>query len=314
MQRLSTSGSEWRGYVAVCLADGTDPLPVTLDGVEAWWASRVLGEGLKSSALKSATSRLLTHAALLGHAVPPDTREAISRELTHFCTGFPCEVAAAAPPLGDAGDGRLELAITYAAARAETSLLYRSLHALLLVSQALYCRPTALLDGHLRRGQVMAVPATASASGGLVLRLLLPKRRKDRVDMRLDSFPIPTGPATRALLSLLNALEQLTRDTSADAVVFPDVCPTSDTLRGPALSTSRARDLLRRYVFTPAGLPGGDRLTLRSIRSGASTDAAAAGVGTTDRLAQGGWASAAGAQTYLDRCVVSLTGPSPQSA
>lgn len=132
--------------------------------------------------------------------------------------------------------------------------------------------------------------------------------------MRLDSYPIPTGPATRALLSLLDALEELTGDTSADAVVFPDICPVTGTLRGPVLSVARARDLLRRYVFVPAGLPCGKRLTLRGIRSGASTDAAASGVSTTDRLAQGGWASVAGAQTYLDRVVALLAGRPPQAS
>ena len=74
-------------------------------------------------------------------------------------------------------------------------------------------------------------------------------------------------------------------------------------LRSPpmALQVQRATTLMRKHVYIPAGLSGGDLFSLRSIRSGASTDAAIAGVAAADRLAQGG--RAAGAATYLDRCL-----------
>ena len=54
--RLSTTSSEWRSYTATC-ENGSAVLPVTLDSVEAWWASRVIGQGLKSAALRSVSSR-----------------------------------------------------------------------------------------------------------------------------------------------------------------------------------------------------------------------------------------------------------------
>jgi hypothetical protein len=81
----------------------------------------------------------------------------------------------------------------------------------------------------------------------------------------------------------------------------PNISPVAGTIRGPALSTARATDLLRRHVFVPAGIPGGARLTLRSIRSGASTDTAAMGVWGQDNRDQGGWRSEAGARTYVDQ-------------
>ena len=310
--RLAATVSEWRSYVATCEADGAEPLPLSIVSVLAWWHHRVVGNRLKSSALPSVTSRLLSHAALLGAPASATLTDTIWYELSRFRAAFPCEVAPAAPPLGDAGDGHLSLALAFAETRANSSLLYRVLHTLLVVSQALYCRPTALLDGHLRRDHILSVPASPVAPGGLVLRLLLPKREKGKVDMRRDSFPIPTGPATRALLALLGALGLLADDAQADAIVFPDIDPRRDRIRGPAMSVERATDLLRRHVFIPAGLPAGGRLTLRSIRSGASTDAAARGVSTLDRLAQGGWASEAGAKTYLDRGIVMLAGPTPR--
>ena len=174
---------------------------------------------------------------------------------------------------------------------------------LLHVSKALYCRPSALLGGRLRRQHIAYMPPSSSAQGGLIVSLLLPKKRKDRVDWRLDSHPIPTGPAALALVSLLDALGLLACDAPADSVVFPDVDPDTDTLRSPpmALRVQRATTLMRKHVYIPAGLSGGDLFSLRSIRSGASTDAAIAGVAAADRLAQGG--RAAGAATYLDRCL-----------
>ena len=276
--------------------------------------SRSRSRSQKSSALRSATSRLLTLAALLGNPAPSAVAKDIWDSLPRFCASFPCEVSSAAPPLGDAGDGRLSAAIDFAAARAAHSVLYQGLLTLLLTAQSLYCRPTAVLEGNLSRGQIASVPATQSSPGGLVLRLLLPKTSKGRVDRRLDSFPIPTGPATIALLSWLRTVERLWPDVTPQDAVFPDLDPVRDTLRGPLLSVDRANALLRSHVFVPSGIGSAARLTLRSIRSGASTDAAALGTPDTDRLAQGGWASARGARTYLDRVVRLLAGaPRPAS-
>jgi hypothetical protein len=134
-----------------------------------------------------------------------------------------------------------------------------------------------------------------------------------QADLRDESFPIPTGPATRAILSLLDTLDAVSTDASPDTILFPDICPQSDTIRGAAMSVERANYLLRRFVFVPAGILGGERLTLRSIRSGASTDAAASGVATEDRLAQGGWELVAGAKPYLDRSIIKLTGQAPSA-
>jgi hypothetical protein len=146
----------------VCEADGTPPLPISVDTVMAWWASRILGSKLKSSALKSVTSRLLTHASLLGHEAPPDVVTAIGRERQYFCAAFPCEVSSAAPPLGDAGDGRLSTAIAFAGARAEQSLFFRVLHTLLLTSR----RCTAVLQ---LSSKVICGGATSSPSQRLPL-------------------------------------------------------------------------------------------------------------------------------------------------
>lgn len=307
-RRLAQSASLWRCYLATGAADDFAPLPLTLDKVVAWWAARVLGRHLKSSALQSATSRLLSHAALLGQPVSQALAAEIWDVLPRFCASFPCEVSSAAPPLGDAGDDRLSTAIAFAATRADHSLLFRGLHTLLLLAQALYCRPSAVLNGNLKRGNIASVPASPIAPGGLVLRLLLPKMNQGRVDMRMDSFPIPTGAASTAILSWLRTVEQIRPGTSAEDAVFPDIDPSSDSLRGPHLTVTRATELLRRHIFIPAGIAGGARLTLRSIRSGASTDAAASGTADPDRIAQGGWASARGARVYLDRVVSTLAG------
>jgi len=91
-RRLADSDAEWRGYLMACAADGTSPLPITLDSVEAWWAYRVIGCGLKSAALKSATSRLLTHAVLLGYKASTSVIGAVREEHIRCRAGFPCEV------------------------------------------------------------------------------------------------------------------------------------------------------------------------------------------------------------------------------
>ena len=310
---LASSDSAWNGYRRVCETDGVDPLPVTLPKLLACWSERVIGRGLKSSALRSITSRITTHAALAGSPVPQALAADIGRDLRQFRETFPNEVRSLAPPLG-AADG-LDVAIAYADTRAGSSLFYRIMSALLHVSKALYCRPSALLNGRLRRRHISYLPPTATTRGGLVINLILPKKRKDRVDLRLDSHPIPTGPAVLALVSLLDALGLLAHDAPADGIVFPDVDPAANALRSPltGLPVRRATDLMREHVYVPAGLKGGSLFSLRSIRSGASTDAAIAGVTRADRLAQGGWATAEGAATYLDSCLVVLSGAPARS-
>lgn len=305
---LADSSSAWRGYCRTCEADGLEPTPVTLSKMLACWTERVVGRHLKSSALKSVTSRILTHAQTAGHPTPPAVAKAIRRELVGFCTTFPCEVRAAAPPLGIA-DG-LDTVIAYASERAADSLFFRCMAALLHMSQALYCRPTAIINGRLRRRDVLYLPSSATVQGGIVVSLKLPKRRKDRVDDRLDAHPIPTGPAVLAILSWLAALDMLSAEAPPEGIIFPDIDPETDKIRAPSLSVKRASAVLRRYVFSPAGIPNGRRVTLRSIRSGSSTDAAIAGVPDSDRCAQGGWRNTAGAKTYLDRALAVLSLPS----
>ena len=261
---IDSSESEWRGYTRVCAIDGTDPVPVTLPKLLACWSERVIGRGLKSSALKSVTSRILSHARLVGSPASPSDESSIWRELPHFCSTFPCEVQPAAPPLGTANG--LDEAIAFASARAPAWLFFRVMTALLMVSKSLYCRPTALL--RLRRRDISYMPPSASAQGGLVLSLLLPKKRKDRVDLRLDSHPIPMGPTVLALLGLLEALGLLTPEAPLDGAVFPDVDTNTDAIRHPFMTVNRSTDVLRQHVFIPAGIPNGARLTLRSIRSG----------------------------------------------
>ena len=297
----------------MCEAERVDPLPLTPAKLLACWSERVVGRGLKSSALQSITSRVVTYARLAGSLTPDAVvREEIARERRQLCETFPCEVRAAAPPLGVV-DG-LDVAIAYADARAGASPFFRAMAALLHVSKALYCRPSAVLAGRLRRCHVAYVPPGPSAQGGLVLNLVLPKMRKDCVDYRLDSHAIPSGPAVLALVSHLDALGLLAPGAPAEGVVFPDIDPLSGECRSRPLAVRRATGLLRRYVFGPAGLPNGDLFTLRSIRSGSSTDAAIAGVTTSDRIAQGGWKSAAGAETYLDHCLALLSQPPPPQA
>ena len=181
------------------------------------------------------------------------------------------------------------------------------MHALLRISQALYCRPTALLNGHLRLRHVSAIAPTSTSIGGLVLWLPMPKGRKHFTDRRLESFPIPTGPASEAFLKWLEELGLLDDGADPDAIVFPNVSPATGRVRWTALKVGRANDVLRKHVFVPAGVPCGARLTLRGIRSGASTDAAAAGVSKSDCLAQGGWRSEEGAKTYFHLAVAALT-------
>ena len=303
--RLSASNSDWSGYSRVCEAEGVSPLPVTVSKMLSWWCERVIGRRLKSSSLPTATSRVLSHASLLGQECA--SAKTIRLECERFCETFPCEVRSAAPTLG-VTDG-LDTATEFASSRAASSLFFRMMTALLLVSQALYCRPSALLEGRLRRSHVSYLPPCSSAQGGLVISLLLPKRRKNKVDRRLDSHPIPSGPAVLALLTLMDSLGLLQPDAPPDAIVFPDIDPVSDRVMARVLTVRRSTELLRQHVFVPAGILGGASLTLRSIRSGSSTDAAISGIPNEDRLAQGGWRSAAGAATYLDRCFALLSQP-----
>ena len=274
----------------------------------AFWAQRVIGRGLKSSGLQSLSSRVFTHARLLGHPADGATLSELARLLPDFRKAFPCGIKPAAPPLGSIHG--LDVAIDYATVRAPSSLFFRSMSALLQLEKALYCRPTALLEGNLRRNHLSFLPATATYRGGLVANLLLPKRRKGWSDARIDSHAVPMGPAVVALLSLMDSLGLLQPGADREAVIFPEVDPKSETIVGALLSNRRATELLRRYVFTPAGIPLSDQLTLRSIRSGASTDAHIGGVPTPGRLAQGGWETEKGASTYLDLALAALTSPS----
>jgi hypothetical protein len=306
---LADTASAFRGYQDACAADGTPSLPITINKVVGYWAQRVVVSRRKSSGLQSITSRLLTHAALLGHGPDSRTRAAIWEALPGFCSAFPCEVASVAPPLG-ATHGLLR-AIAYADERAEHSLFYRCMSALLHTSRALYCRPTAILEAKLRRSSLRFMPPGDEQQGGLVVSLLLPKKRKHKADRRLDSHAIPMGPAVHALLSLLDALGLLKPGADPEGIVFPEIDPVSNAVVSPALTVRKSSALLRKHVFIPAGLPEGTRLTLRSIRSGASTDAVIAGVTDPDRLAQGGWATLKGAETYLDRALATLSRPAP---
>ena len=320
LMEISTSckadayASEWnlKGYSDVCALIGKPALPVSLLNLGSWWISRLerqQGRKLKSSALRTVTSRVLTRARLMGFPVTEADRVEIGKKLTEVRALYPCEVSSAAPPLGDAGDGRLSRVLAYAASRAERSLFYRGMHTLLLVAQALYCRPTALLEGHLRLRHIQAMPVTDAFPGGLSIRLQLPKQGKLQSDGRKENFPITTGKATRALISWLADLGLLAPGSSPNAVVFPDLCPVRDIVRKPIMTVDRARDLLRRYVYIPSGVPAGPRRTLRSIRSGASTDAAARGVPFPEVVKQGGWGkSGRVARVYVDKTVVQLAG------
>jgi hypothetical protein len=310
-RRRTPLSSEWNSCSAACSASGVHGLPVTLEKILACWHYRVIEKKLKSSALQSVTSRILTHAALLGHPTPPATVEAINAERVRFCNTFPCEVRALAPALSSLNG--LDTAIAFAEARTGASLFFRSMYAALQLSKVLYCRPTALLSGRLRKCHCMYLPPSATSQGGLVLNLLMPKRRKDRTDRRLDSHPIPTGPAVLALVSLLDSLGLLRRDAPADGIAFPDIDPLTDAIRAPRMPVKRSTEVLRSHVFIPAGIPNGGAFTLRGIRSGSSTDATISGVSDQDRNAQGGWKSAAGSRTYLDRALAMLSQPGPSS-
>jgi hypothetical protein len=299
----------WSAYERACHADGIPPLPISLDSVMAMWFERVIGHGLKSSALHSLTSRILTRAALWGQGVSSELRESISVELGHFCEAFPCQVSSAAPPLGNS-DGRLSQVISYVEEKAATgSLFYLQLHALLQLAAAVYPRSSGLLEGHLRLRHILFQPPSPRARGGLVVQLILPKTNKRSVDLRHDSHPVMMGPAVVAVLALLHAHGLLAPDASPDAVVFQEVNPRTNRVTAPALTVRRSTYLLRRYAFIPSGILGGDRLTLRSIRYGASTDAAMAGIPEDTRWATGGWRSASGARTYLDRSIATLSAP-----
>jgi hypothetical protein len=332
-EALSDSRSSWTQYLDACLASGTPPTPVSTLSMTVFWTRRVIGFGRKSSGLQSTTSRILSHAKLLGqsgahndgsvrthdcpfmpqrlagHAVPIQTQTEIWGLLPRFCKAFPCEIKPAAPPLGR--NHGLDTAIAYATSRAAHSLFFRSMTALLCMMKALYCRPSALLEGNLRLADLSFVPPSDRHQGGIVVNLLLPKKRKEAIDRRRDSHPIPTGRATQAILSLLDARGLLRPGASPDAIIFPDIHPITDTITSPKLSVSRSSDVLRQFVFGPARLPLAHRLTLRGIRSGASTDAHADGVSTTSRLAQGGWKTERGAATYLDISLATLTSPPP---
>jgi hypothetical protein len=289
-----------------------EPTPITVPKLLAFWCERTLGRRLKSSSLKSITSGIITHAFLLGSPTSPEVAALISTERRRFCETFPCEVRSAAPILGVA-DG-LDVAIAYAEARADSSLFFREMSALLQVSKELYNRPTALLGGRLRRNHISYLPPSASARGGVVVSLLLPKKVKDRVDHRINSHPIPSGPAVLSLLSLMDSLQLLARGASPEAVIFPRIDPVTNAVAAPTLSVAQANAYLRSQVFVPAGLANGAHLTLRSIRSGSSTDALIGGASEPEVLAQGGWRSAGGAATYLDYCFARLSSPAPGPA
>lgn len=295
----------WSAYERACREDGTPLLPVTLRSMMALWFFRVVGLGRKSSALASYTSRVITRARLSGHEVPAQTVAAIWEELGKFTVAYPCQISPAAPPLG-AFDGRLTDVLAFAAAQAHRNLFYCEMAALLSLAAAIYPRSSGLLGGHLRLRHILVQPPDGTFKGGVVVQLILPKKNKRSVDLRHDSHPIPMGPAALALLTFLRASGLLGPGRSPDAVVFPDLDPSTGSLLAPALSVSRSTYLLRRYIFLPSGVAGADRLTLRSIRYGSSTDAAAAGAQSTDVLARGGWRSQRGAGAYVDLTVATL--------
>ena len=299
----------WSAYERVCRADCVDPLPVTKRKLIGMWCERVLGNGLKSSGLKTITSRVMTRAGLLGHVVPEDVKTEIGAELEQFCKTYPCEVSSAAPALG-AYDGRLSRVIQYAEDRADGSLFFKEMAAILHLSAVLYPRPSALLEGHLRLNHLLLQPPDPPRSrGGLVVRLLLPKSNKKTVDERRDSHPVPMGPAVISVLSFLQARGLLQQGAPSDAIIFPEIDPSNDSIINAALSVDRSTVLLRRHVFIPSGIDDAHHITLRSIRYGGRTDAAVAGVPEPQALAQGGWNSASGAKPYLNHSIATLMSP-----
>lgn len=300
----------WAAYERACHESDTPVTPVTLQSLTAMWLQRVVGQGRKSSALASYTSRVLTRAKLMGHEVHDRESASIWSALSSFCEDFPCEVSSAAPPLGTA-DGRLTQVLAFSEQQSGVSLFYLEMHALLHLATVLYPRSSGLLDGHLRLRHLLFQTPSPSRVGGLVVQLVLPKKNKRTVDIRHDSHPVPMGPAVIAVLTLLRALGLLQASASPEAVVFPGIDPTSGRITAPYLSVDHSTLLLRRHtgIFIPSGVAGAQYLTLRSIRYGSSTDAAISGVSEPDRMAQGGWHSQRGANTYVSRSAAILASP-----
>jgi len=89
---------------------------------------------------------------------------------------------------------------------------------------------------------------------------------------RMSSMPSPIMPPGGPL-SLIYA-----------RVIFPDIDPVPDAIRTPFLSVVRSTYYLRRYVFIPSGIEGGELLTHRSSRYGSHTDALLAGAPEGERI------------------------------
>ena len=92
-------------------------------------------------------------------------------------------------------------------------------------------------------------------------------------------------------------------------VIFPDIDPVPDAIRTPFLSVVRSTYYLRRYVFIPSGIEGGELLTHRSSRYGSHTDALLAGAPECERMSQGGWFAKGGAKPYTYHAVDVLLSP-----
>ena len=134
---------------------------------------------------------------------------------------------------------------------------------------------------------------------GLLYRVALSKTMKGVVDYRtctaaaLDIDGAPVN-APRALRSYLAAAGML--GAPADTPIFyyraRDGSHTSRLSRGALLRE------LRTMVLAPAGVPGWQHFTLRSLRPGGATDLASAGVPDSVIRKLGKWSSESGIKPY----------------
>ena len=136
-------------------------------------------------------------------------------------------------------------------------------------------------------------------SAGLLYRTALSKTLKDRVDYRtctaaaldLEGAIINAPRAMRDYLSVA----RLTDAPASTPVFYYRARDGSHTAR---MSRGILLRELRTMILAPAGVPGWQHFTLRSLRPGGATDLAAAGVPESVIRKLGKWSSEAGIQPY----------------
>jgi integrase len=309
LARLSASShSVWRQYCRMCNLYSRPPLPLTVVALVAYMLYYVCVRGNSSANLNSVMSTLSAFARANGMAWPDFSASGSGANLTTRISKVQKDwpaVVRGAPALTI----RLGLAraVAFLSSFGPRDLWALQWLALLSLMHAMILRPSEIIPtdkfpvaAGSRSG--FAYPRLGDFTfdpSGVLYRMALSKTMKLLVDYRMC-----TAAALDIDGAIINAPRALrTYLTAAGLWGAPLETPvfyyrSRDGSHTTRLSRGALLQELRTKILAPAGVPGWQQFTLRSLRPGGTTDLAAAGVPDAVIRKLGKWASETGARPY----------------